>query len=150
RHEAVVEAEAARTARAARGRPAPLAGRRPRLVRTRGDLGRTVAKALLAVLAVAAIVIGVLWAWDSKVEDGGRAGCRRPRYTIWPQYDPVRPASAVLATTSIPGHRPRAAFDRDWNTFWVTRPGQAIGARLIVQFKPASDIDKIGIFAGDP
>ena len=125
-------------------------GRRRRLVRTPADWARTVLKVLLLIVAIVALVIAVLWSWNSRVERAVRDAITSARYIIWPQYDPIRPAGTGYATTFAPRHRARQAFDKDWNTFWATKPGKAVGARLVVRLEPPSDIDKVGVFAGDP
>jgi ribosomal protein L40E len=131
----------------------PWPGRRRRLARTGGDIARAILKAFAVAAVVAALVIGVLWAWNSKVEDAVRHAYRGARLTIWPEYDavPAVPPRNANAAGWLPGHGPRAAFDKNWNTFWVARdPYPKRKNRLTAGFHPARDVDKVGFFGGDP
>ena len=126
------------------------AARRQRLPGTREELAKR-AGVVAAVVAVLAMLVGaVVWAWKAHLDDRARGGYTSVRQTFFPRYEPVR-AWAVASSSNRRRHRARAAFDGDLNTFWLAaRRRGGNGARLVVTFKPATDLAKVGISAGDP
>ena len=151
--------ERSRWDRVVRRRRVLRAGERPGWTRLRSEGPRRIPKqlAILAGGTVAATAFAVLcvWLWAHSVGHWAGGVAHRVRLDVYPYYDPIRPANAS-GDPQTKAHPGSAAFDRDLTTFWLSpstngqKPPTGIGGRLVANFRPATDIDRISIFAGDP
>jgi hypothetical protein len=119
-----------------------------------GDRGRTHASApsaagrivkLLLALIVLAGAVGVIGPYRQKVTNEVQTLRRR----FLPHFNPVRP-SEESASSFLPAHPPKDAFDLDPATFWATGPvANGVGAVLTVTFQAPVDLGKIIFTSGN-
>jgi hypothetical protein len=129
------------------------AGERPGWTRLKAGGPRRIPRRILLLVGAALLAIGLIvaciWLWAVSVGGWARHVANTIRRDAYPYYEPLRPAS-VRGEPQTKQHPGRAAFDRDLTTFWAAPGRNGIGGRLIVNLKPAADVARLGIFAGDP
>ena len=153
-------------------RPAFLeAGQRPGWTKVVAEgprrIPRRVAVIAGAVLLVLALVVFGAWLWARSVGNWTGRVAHNVRLDVYPYYTPIKPAKVsgiprpkkhpkTKIGRDLKRHPVEDAFDRDLTTYWQApptlkqKPPTGIGAQLIVRIKPARNLDRVAIFAGDP
>jgi hypothetical protein len=142
------------------GRPASLAaGQRPGWTKVVAEGPRRIPRraALIAGGVVLVVVLAVLcaWLWVTSVGDWAGRMADDVRRDVYPYYDPIRPAKVSWNPKTL-RHPGLNAFDRDLTTYWLSpatrkqKPATGIGGYLVAHFNPPADLDRVGIYAGDP
>jgi hypothetical protein len=117
---------------------------------------RRIAIIAAVVVVLAALAAGAAWLWATKVGHFGHRVAHDVRVDVYPYYTPVRPVSVKWhpAAKLHPGTK---AFDRDLTTYWKSpkrlkeNPAAGVGGSLVARMQaPGVDLDRVGIFAGDP
>jgi hypothetical protein len=105
---------------------------------------------ILALVAVAAMLLGVAGPWRGSVINWGSGTIDAVRRTFFPRYQGVDPeVGTATASGRIRGHGSKLAFDGDQATFWAIR-GDGVGSSLSVEFAQPVDIDRIDFLPGAP
>ncbi len=134
-------------------RRAPVkAGDRPgRQSRSRGRGLSGIARkgvGILAALGLLGIALAAIGPWRDSVTGGADSAFDAVRRRISPQYEPVRPSSAI-ASSSLPNHDPKLAIDGISNSYWAEgAQGDGEGQQLVLRFDRPVDLDRIGILSG--
>jgi ribosomal protein L40E len=103
----------------------------------------------LALVTLAAAVVGVAVGWRSGVGDRARDAISSVRIALFPRYEPAIP-TAMRATSHVRGHTARGAFDKNRRTFWAEgAPGDGANQKLIVRFGREVDLGRVGVTLGD-
>jgi hypothetical protein len=108
------------------------------------------ARRVTALLAVLGLGVGLVGPWRSTVKSKVTGAFRGAKEKVVPKLSPVTPVGAE-ATSSLAGHPPTMAIDRAKgnDNFWAEgAKGDGVGQKLIVNFKPAIRLGRIGFTLG--
>jgi hypothetical protein len=96
---------------------------------------------MLGIVSVAAV--------RGDVVQRSRDGLGWVRETLFPRYEPAIP-TWFRASTSLPGHPARLAFDKNRTSFWAEgAPGDGRKQKLVAHFDRVVDVARVGFYVGD-
>jgi hypothetical protein len=111
-----------------------------------GFVGRIVRLALAAIIVVGLLAFLLIPPFHNLVVDRVTKAVTTVRVLVRPNYDPVYP-TGTSASSSIAGHLPALADDKQTGTYWAALPGDRTPS-ISFHFDTPQDLADIGFTSG--